>query len=147
MKTVSPPTSIGPSRPLAPVKVPTSRRHEWIKEEAGDVRELNLQTVGPYAAAAHSAAAGTLERVIMTNWTARHVSEAESDRRGIKDGWYAISKTGKVRSGRFSNLEDCQAHIKRERADIDAYRDGSHSNVQRAVHDRPSLGVLALDGA
>jgi len=116
-------------------------------DQRGGGSRANLQTVGPYAAAAHSAAAGTLERVIMTNWTARHVSEAESDRRGIKDGWYAISKTGKVRSGRFSNLEDCQAHIKRERADIDAYRDGSHSNVQRAAHDRPSLGVLALDGA
>ena len=83
----------------------------------------------------------------MTNVTARHVNETESDRRGIKDGWYAISQMGKVCSGRFSNQEDCQAHIERERADIDAYRDGSHSNVQRAVHDRPSLGVLALDGA
>jgi len=47
--------------------------------------------------------------------TARHVNETESDRRGIKDGWYAISQMGKICSGRFSNREDCQAHIKRER--------------------------------
>jgi hypothetical protein len=56
----------------------------------------------------------------MTNVTARHVNETESDRRGIKDGWYATSQMGKICSGRFSNREDCQAHIKRERADIDA---------------------------
>ena len=61
----------------------------------------------------------------MTNVTARHVNETESDRRGIKDGWYVISKMGKICSGRFSNREDCQAHIKRERADIDAYRHGA----------------------
>ena len=83
----------------------------------------------------------------MTNETARHINETESDRRGIKGGWYAISQIGKVCSGRFSNREDCQAGIERERADIDASRDGSHSNVQRAVHDRPALGALALDGA
>jgi len=61
----------------------------------------------------------------MTNVTARHVNETESDRRGIKDGWYAISQMGTICSGRFSNREDCQAHIKRERADIDAYRHGA----------------------
>jgi len=61
----------------------------------------------------------------MTNVTARHVNETESDRRGIKDGWYAISQMGKICSSRFSNREDCQAQIKRERADIDTYRHGA----------------------
>ena len=61
----------------------------------------------------------------MTNVTARHVNETESDRRGIKDGWYATSQMGKICSGRFSNREECQAHIKRERADIDAYSHGA----------------------
>ena|SRR5690348_14745235 len=39
----------------------------------------------------------------MANVTARHVNETESDRRGIKDGWYATSPMGKICSGRFSN--------------------------------------------
>jgi hypothetical protein len=50
----------------------------------------------------------------MKNLTPRHIQEAESDRRSIKDGWYAINKSGQVRSGRFSNREDCQAHIEQE---------------------------------
>jgi hypothetical protein len=41
----------------------------------------------------------------------RHIQEAESDRRSIKEGWYAINKTGQVCSGRFPDREDCQAHI------------------------------------
>lgn len=53
----------------------------------------------------------------MTSLTPRHVDEAESDRRSIKDGWYAMNKFGQVCSGRFSNREDCQAHIKQERSD------------------------------
>jgi hypothetical protein len=61
----------------------------------------------------------------MTNVTARHVNETESDRRGIKGGWYAISQMGKVCSGRFSNREDCQAHIEQEPADIDVFRHGA----------------------
>jgi hypothetical protein len=52
--------------------------------------------------------------VIMKNLTPRHIQEAESDRRSIKDGWYATNKTGQVCSGRFSNREDCQAHIEQE---------------------------------
>ena len=63
----------------------------------------------------------------MTNVITRHVNETESDRRGIKDGWYAISQMGKICSSRFSNREDCQAHIRRERADIDAYRHGANT--------------------
>jgi len=37
----------------------------------------------------------------MTNVTARHVNETESDRRGIKDGWYAISQIGKIVAADF----------------------------------------------
>ena len=54
----------------------------------------------------------------MKHLTPRHVQEAESDRRSIKVGWYATNLTGQVCSGRFSNQEDCQAHIAQERTDI-----------------------------
>jgi hypothetical protein len=57
-----------------------------------------------------------------------HIGETESDRRAIKDGWYATNGTGRVCSGRFSNREDCQAHIWQEQADIGAYR-------RRSAHD------------
>ena len=63
--------------------------------------------------------------IVMKNLTPRHVGEAESDRRGIKDGWYAANLTGHVSSGRFSSREACQAHIEQERTDIDAYHDGA----------------------
>jgi hypothetical protein len=49
--------------------------------------------------------------VIMKNLIPRHIQEAESDRRSIKEGWYATNKTGQVCSGRFPDREDCQAHI------------------------------------
>jgi hypothetical protein len=47
----------------------------------------------------------------MMNLTPRHIQEAESDRRSIKEGWYATNKTGQVCSGRFPDREDCRAHI------------------------------------
>jgi hypothetical protein len=66
---------------------------------------------------------------IVKNPTPHHIREAESNRRNIKDGWYAISLTGQVCSGRFSNRDDCQGHIAQERADIDAYHQGAaHDN-------------------
>jgi len=49
----------------------------------------------------------------MQSLAPRHIQEAESDRRSIKDGWYATNQTGQICSGRFSNPEDCQAHIER----------------------------------
>ena len=64
----------------------------------------------------------------MTILTPRHVEEAESDRRGIKDGWYAINKTGQVCSGQFLNQDDCQAHIKQQRAHIDAHHGATRNN-------------------
>jgi chaperonin GroEL len=82
----------------------------------------------------------------MTNVTARHVNETESDRRGIKGGWYAISQMGKVCSGRFSNREDCQAQIKRERADIDAYRHGADTLLQILEKDTYAYGYDAQSG-
>jgi len=47
----------------------------------------------------------------MNNQTPRHIQEAESDRRSIKDGWYATNKTGQICSNRFLSREDCQAYI------------------------------------
>ena len=64
----------------------------------------------------------------MKNLTPRHVQEAESDRRGIKDGWYAINMNGRVFSGRFSSRAACQAHIEQERTDIDTYHEGAVHN-------------------
>jgi len=52
--------------------------------------------------------------IIMKSLTPRHVQEVESDRRSIKEGWYAINRTGQVCSGRFSSREDCQTHIEHE---------------------------------
>ena len=37
----------------------------------------------------------------MTNVIARHVNETDSDRRGIKDGWYAISQMGRFAAADF----------------------------------------------
>jgi hypothetical protein len=80
----------------------------------------------------------------MTHVTARHVNETESDRRGIKDGWYVMSQMGKICSGRFSNREDCQAQIKRERADIDANRHGADTLLQNSTgRDRFRVSIFA----
>jgi hypothetical protein len=49
--------------------------------------------------------------IIMKNLIPRHIQEAESDRRSIKEGWYATNTSGQVCSGRFPDREDCQAHI------------------------------------
>jgi hypothetical protein len=65
----------------------------------------------------------------MNNLTPRHIQETVSDRRAVREGWYATSETGQVCSGRFSNPEDCQAHIRQERTDIDAYHHwATHNN-------------------
>jgi len=56
----------------------------------------------------------------MRKLSSQHIHEAESDRRAIKDGWYATNENGHVCSGRFSSREDCEAHIKQEQTDADA---------------------------
>jgi hypothetical protein len=56
----------------------------------------------------------------MQNLVPRHIQETESDRRAIKDGWYATNETGQVCSGRFSNRVDCQAQINQEQIDLAA---------------------------
>jgi hypothetical protein len=53
------------------------------------------------------------------------VQGAESDRRGIADGWYAISAADAVCSGPFSSYAACEVHIAQERTDIDAYHQGA----------------------
>ena len=62
---------------------------------------------------------------LVTVLTPRHIAAVQSDVGGAEEGWYATNKTGQVSSGRFSNQEDCQAHIDQERADIDAYHQGA----------------------
>jgi hypothetical protein len=40
-----------------------------------------------------------------------YVSEAKSDMRGIKAGWYAIEDDGTLYSGPFSSFEECVDRI------------------------------------
>jgi hypothetical protein len=42
----------------------------------------------------------------------RHVSEDESDMRGIKDGWYVVGSNGRLVSGPFPSREDCAQEIR-----------------------------------
>ena len=69
------------------------------------------------ASRAHSAMNGHT----MKNLTPCHINETESDRRGIKDGWYAINGVGKLGCGPFGNREDCLSSINRQSAAIDPY--------------------------
>jgi hypothetical protein len=41
----------------------------------------------------------------------RHINDVESDRRAVKNGWYAINETGELRSGPFSNRPECVEYI------------------------------------
>jgi len=52
----------------------------------------------------------------MQNLTPRHINELESDRRGVKDGWYSINGFGKLGCGPFENREDCLSAINRQSA-------------------------------
>jgi hypothetical protein len=47
----------------------------------------------------------------MTPHTAQYVNERQSDLRGIKDGWYAMSADGALAFGPFSNREACLSRI------------------------------------
>jgi hypothetical protein len=57
---------------------------------------------------------------IMKNISPQHINDVESDRRCIKNGWYAASATGKLGKGPFSTREDCLADIERLQTTIDA---------------------------
>ena len=61
----------------------------------------------------------------MKDLLARHVQGSEAVRRGVIDGWYAISTAEAVCSGPFSTRAACEAHIEQERADINAYHQGA----------------------
>jgi hypothetical protein len=65
--------------------------------------------------------------MFMKDLMARHVQGTESLRRGVIDGWYAMSIAGAVCSGPFSTQSACDAHIAQERADINAYHQGAAS--------------------
>ena len=43
----------------------------------------------------------------MQNLIPHYVTELESDNRGIKEGWYAVSRNGSLRFGPFSSREIC----------------------------------------
>ena len=59
-----------------------------------------------------------LDKRIMESITPHLINEAASDRRWIKEGWYAANTSG---NGPFLNREDCLADINRQQAIIDAY--------------------------
>ena len=54
----------------------------------------------------------------MKNLIPRLINDVESDRRAVKNGWYAINETGKLRSGPFSNRSACLEYIRFKNADI-----------------------------
>jgi hypothetical protein len=64
----------------------------------------------------------------MKNLTAQLIGEMQSQRRGIKEGWYAMSVSGAVCSGPFSSRVDCESHIECERVDIDTYHQGADNS-------------------
>jgi hypothetical protein len=57
----------------------------------------------------------------MQNLTPRRLNEHESDRRGVKDGWYSINGSGQLGCGPFENREDCLSAINRQSAATDVY--------------------------
>jgi hypothetical protein len=57
-------------------------------------------------------------KIKMKNLIPRHINEVESDRRAVKDGWYATNETGKLRCGPFSTLSDCEEFISSKNAEI-----------------------------
>jgi hypothetical protein len=59
----------------------------------------------------------------MKNLTPRLINDVESDRRAVKNGWYAINETGKLRSGPFSNRPACLEYIRSKNAEIAGLRD------------------------
>ena len=61
----------------------------------------------------------------MENLSPRRINETESDRRAVKDGWYAINRLGKLGCGPFANREDCLSAIDRQLAAVDA----SHQRI------------------
>ena len=54
----------------------------------------------------------------MKNLIPRLINDVESDRRAVKNGWYAINETGRLRSGPFSNRSACLEYIRFKNADI-----------------------------
>ena len=57
-------------------------------------------------------AASSLRDSRLTGHIPRYVGEDESDRRGVKDGWYVVAKNGALRSGPFVNRQDCAQEIR-----------------------------------
>jgi hypothetical protein len=43
----------------------------------------------------------------MSNAIPYRINEAQSDMRGVKEGWYAMDEEGKLTLGPFSTCDDC----------------------------------------
>jgi hypothetical protein len=56
----------------------------------------------------------------MNNLIRRHINDVESDRLAVKNGWYAVNETGKLRSGPFSSRSECLEYIGLKNAQIAA---------------------------
>lgn len=57
----------------------------------------------------------------MNKPTPLYINDDQSDRRGIKNGWYEVHENGKLGSGPFSNHDDCLGHISKRQTAISAY--------------------------
>ena len=59
----------------------------------------------------------------MKNLIPRLINDVESDRRAVKNGWYAINETGKLCSGPFSNRPACLEYIRIKNTEIAGLQD------------------------
>ena len=86
----------------------------------------------------------------MTRHIPRHVSEDESDRRAIKDGWYAVARNGSLVSGPFPSRQDCAQEIRHPtRGPINLPSGGKAPQGPRRVPsswhaERPSVTPVAM---
>jgi hypothetical protein len=72
----------------------------------------------------------------LTSHIPRYVSKDESDRRGVKSGWYTVEERGALLSGPFASLQACEDEIgRRTRASL---KESSSRQVRKEPLDAPS---------
>jgi hypothetical protein len=75
------------------------------------------------------ASATSGRKIVMKNLIPCHINDVESDRRAVKNGWYAINDTGKLRSGPFSSRPACLEDIAIKNAQTAAREEKAASSV------------------
>ena len=78
----------------------------------------------------------------MKNLEPRLINDVESDRRAVKNGWYATNETGKLRSGAFSNRPACVEYIRFKDAEIAGLQDKVRPSraIPYSTQQFPNLG-------